>query len=63
MSENPTKPPEETLNPPPKTNPLQTGPNGKPQKHPAQNGGGQSSSRWDFVETPDLDKEDSKDKN
>lgn len=65
MSENPTDPAKEPPKPPPKTKPPQAGGNGKLPKHPAQNGVRPHPKNWDFVETPDLDKEDvesSKDK-
>lgn len=65
MSENPTDSTKEAPKPLPKMNPRQAGGNEKPKKPPAQNGVGHPSKNWDFVETPDLDKEDvesSKDK-
>ena len=66
MSENRTDSPKEPPQPPRRTNPPRAGGNGKPEKPPAPNGVGSPPKGWDFVETPDLDKEDvesSKDKN
>ena len=65
MSENHTNSSKGPPKPSSKITTTPAGGNAKPEKPPASNGAGRPPKGWDFVETPDLDKEDiesSKDK-